>query len=71
MEIFRAYQAMWSTPSLQADADARAGNLKRQAVYLMLSSFDKDRTEQLRLLAAIEVADFAANACVSQQIRST
>ena len=53
MEIFRAYQAMWSTPSLQADDVQRADNLKRQCIYLMLAAFDKDRTEQLHILGGI------------------
>ena len=54
MEIFLAYQAMWSTPSLQAEAEQRASNLKRQCVYLMLAPFDKDRTEQLHILKGIK-----------------
>jgi 26S proteasome regulatory subunit N5 len=54
MEIFRAYQAMWDTPSLQADADAAAANLKRQCIFLMLSPADKDRTEQLHILKGIK-----------------
>ena len=53
MEIFSAYQAMWDTPSLQSDDVAKATNLKRQCIYLMLSPFSMERTQQLHLLNAI------------------
>jgi len=54
MEIFAAYQSMWDTPSLQADTEAKSTNLKRQCMYLMLSPFDKERTQQLHLLNGIK-----------------
>ena len=54
MEIYRAYEAMWDTPSLQASDSERTSCLKSMCIYLMLSPFDKDRTEQLHVLAAIK-----------------
>ena len=54
MEIFSGYQSMWDTPSLMSDADAKSTNLKRQCIYLMLSPFDKERTQQLHILNGIK-----------------
>ena len=53
MEIFRAYQSMWDTPCLMADETTRTHTLKCMALYLMLSPFDKDRTEQLHTISKI------------------
>jgi len=54
MEIYRAYESMWDTPSLQASETERTHTLKSMCTYLMLSPFDKDRTEQLHVLAKIK-----------------
>ena len=55
MEIFRAYQAMWDTPSLQEDAAGKERCLKRQCLYLMLSPFDNERSDAMHSLAAIKL----------------
>ena len=54
MEIFRAYEAMWDTPSLQSDEAVRTPTLKCMCLYLMLAPFDKDRTEQLHVVSKIK-----------------
>lgn len=54
MEIFSAYQSMWDTPSLQADDAEKTKNLKRQCMYLMLSPFSEERTQQLLLVKQIK-----------------
>ena len=54
MEIFSAYQSMWDTPSLQADDAEKTKNLKRQCIYLMLSPFSEERTQQLLLVKQIK-----------------
>lgn len=53
IEIYRAYQSMWDTPS-KGGAQDSAHTLKCMCIYLFLSPFDKDRTEQLHVLAAIK-----------------
>ena len=54
MEIYRAYESMWGTPSLQSSEEERTHTLKCMCIYLMLSPFDKDRTEQLHVLNGIK-----------------
>jgi hypothetical protein len=53
IEIYRAYQSMWDTPS-KGGAQDSTHTLKCMCIYLFLSPFDKDRTEQLHVLAAIK-----------------
>jgi len=53
IEIYRAYQSMWDTPS-KGGAQDSSHTLKCMCIYLFLSPFDKDRTEQLHVLAAIK-----------------
>jgi len=52
MEIFRAYQAMWSSPALQADEAQAHRVLKLQVLYLALSPFDNEQSEALHALIA-------------------
>merc|ERR1712087_13103 len=52
VEIFRAYQAMWTSPSLQADEKAAHRCLKLQVIYLVLSPFDNEVSEQMHVIAA-------------------
>merc|ERR1740138_460392 len=54
MEIYRAFEAMWDTKTLQEDETTRTRTLKSMCIYLMLAAFDKDRTEQMRVLNGIK-----------------
>jgi len=50
MEIFRAYQAMWASPSLASDEAASSKVLKQQALYLALSPYDNEQSDALHAL---------------------
>jgi 26S proteasome regulatory subunit N5 len=51
MEIFRAYQAQWDSPSLQADEEATDRCLKRQVLYLLLSPYDNEQSDQMHTIS--------------------
>lgn len=51
MEIFRAYQAMWNSPSLKSDEAAAHRCLKLQVVYLLLSAYDSEQSSEMHALA--------------------
>jgi len=50
MEIFRAYQAMWSTDLLQKDKAAADRVLKLQVLFLVLSPFDNEQSDAMHNL---------------------
>lgn len=54
MEIFSAYQAMWSAKSLQADDAKRTRCLKLQCIYLMLSPYDNEQSDAMHTLSRIK-----------------
>jgi len=54
MEIYRAYESMWDTPSLQANDDERTQALKMLCIYLMLAPFGMERTQQLAVVSEIK-----------------
>ena len=54
MEIFRAYQSMWDSPSLKADQAAADRCLKMQVLYLALSPFDNEQSSELHALNALK-----------------
>lgn len=51
MEIFRAYQAMWNSPSLQSDEAAAHRCLKLQVIYLLLSAYDSEQSSEMHAVA--------------------
>jgi len=54
MEIFRAYQAMWSSPTMTTDLAAADRCLKMQVIYLVLSPFDNEQSDQMHALFALK-----------------
>lgn len=52
LDIYRSYRAMWTSPSLASDAPAAHRCLKLQVLYLVLSPFDNEQSEQMHVLAA-------------------
>ena len=52
MEIFRAYQAMWDSPALQKDQALADRCLKMQVLFLVLSPFDNEQSDQMHNLFA-------------------
>jgi len=52
MDIFRAYQAMWTSPSLKADLPAAHRCLKLQVLYLALSPHDNEQSDQMHILSS-------------------
>lgn len=54
MEIFRAYQAMFDSPTLQSDQATADRCLKLQVLFLVLSPFDNEQSEQMHSLARLK-----------------
>lgn len=52
LDIYRAYREMWSSPSLSDDAPAAHRCLKLQVLYLVLSPYDNEQSEQMHMLSA-------------------
>jgi 26S proteasome regulatory subunit N5 len=52
MEIFRAYQAMFNSPSMAIDEAAAHRCVKLQTLYLLLSPFDNEQSESMHALSA-------------------
>ena len=67
MEIFRAYQAMWGAKSLMENEAARDRNLKLQSVYLMLSAYDNEQSDQMHSLS--EISELAALPMYAELVR--
>jgi len=58
MEIFRGYQAMWGSKSLMEDEAARSRTLKLQCIFLMLSAYTNEQSEEMHALSRIsQLAD--------------
>jgi|TARA_B100000524_G_scaffold214802_1_gene112713 26S proteasome regulatory subunit N5 len=54
MEMFRAYQAMFDSPALKEDTAAAERCLKLQLIYLVLSPFDNEQSDQMHALAKLK-----------------
>lgn len=52
LDIYRAYREMWSSPSLSDDVPAAHRCLKLQVLYLVLSPYDNEQSEQMHVLSA-------------------
>jgi 26S proteasome regulatory subunit N5 len=50
MAIFRAFQAMWDSPGLQADEAQAHRGLKLQVLYLVLAPFDSEQSSAMHAL---------------------
>jgi len=50
MEVFRAYQATWDSPSVQGSDAAADRCLKQQVLYLVLSKYDNEQSDQMHAL---------------------
>ena len=51
LDVFRAYQAMWDSPSVQATEASAHRCLKLQVLYLVLSQYNNEQSNMMHILA--------------------